>query len=100
MFFKVQGVEGSQNPERRRTVHLQAGHVGIDRQFADWRVKGTMFPNLSKSRYLKSRFNLSRQIKVESGLLIPVHVGVSGIESWRCQVISSTEIPISRYAKS
>jgi hypothetical protein len=35
MFFKVQGVEGSKNPERRRTVHLQAGHVGIDRQFAD-----------------------------------------------------------------
>jgi hypothetical protein len=49
------------------------GHVGKDRHFADWRVKGTMFdwrvkgtgfPNLSKSRYAKSRLNLSRQIKV------------------------------------
>ena len=46
-----------------------------------------MFPNLSKSQS-----NLSRQINV--------HVRVSGIESWRCQVISSTEIPILRYAKS
>jgi hypothetical protein len=62
MFFKVQGVEGSQNPERRKTVHIQEGHVGIDRQFVDWRVKGMMFPNLSKSR-----FNLGRQIKIESG---------------------------------
>jgi hypothetical protein len=63
-FLKVQGVEGSQNPERRRTVHLQAGHVDIDQHFADWRVKGTMFPNFSKSRYAESRLNLSRQIKV------------------------------------
>jgi hypothetical protein len=87
MFFKVKGVEGSQNPERRRTVHLQAGHVVIDRQFIDWRVKGMMFPNFLKSRYLKARSNLSRQINV--------HVRVSGIESWRCQVISSTKISIS-----
>ena len=99
-FIKVQGVEGSQNPERRRTVHLQAGHMGIDRQFADWRVKGTIFPNLSKSRYLKSRSNLSRQIKVESGLLIPVLVRVSGIESWTCQRLLTSGILISRYVKS
>jgi hypothetical protein len=94
MLFKVKGVEGSQNLERK-TIHLQAGHVGIDRHFVDWRVKGIEFPNLSKSR-----FNLSRQIKVESGPLIPDHVGVLGIESWRCQGILTSRISISRYAKS
>jgi hypothetical protein len=33
--LKVQGVEGSQNPERRRTVHLQVGHVDTDQHFAN-----------------------------------------------------------------
>jgi hypothetical protein len=52
------------------------------------------------SRYVKSRCNLSRQIKVESGPLIPVLVGVSGIESWTCQRLLTSGIPISRYVKS
>jgi hypothetical protein len=103
----VQGVAGltksrkkEDRPSSRRTVHHQAGHVGIDCHFADGRVKGTGFPNLSISRYAKSRFNLSRQIKVESGPLIQVHVGVSGIDCSRCQRLLTTGIPMSRYAKS
>jgi hypothetical protein len=31
------------------------GHVAKDRHFADWRVKGMGFPNLSNSRYVKSK---------------------------------------------
>ena len=54
MFFKVEGEEGLQNPERRRTVHLRVGHVEKYCQFADWKVKGMGFPNFSKSRYEKS----------------------------------------------
>jgi hypothetical protein len=54
---------------------------------------------MSKLRYAKSRNDLSRQIKVWSGPLIPLHFGVSWIESWRCQRILTTGIPKSRYAK-
>jgi hypothetical protein len=52
------------------------------------------------SRYVKSRCNLSRQIKVKSRPLIPTLVGVSGIESWTCQRLLTSGIPISRYVKS
>jgi hypothetical protein len=43
---------------------IQEGYVAKDHPFADWKVKGTGFPNLSNSRYAKSRNNLSRQIEV------------------------------------
>jgi hypothetical protein len=106
-FFKVQGVAGltksrkkEDRPSSRRTVHHQAGHVGIDCHFADERVKGIEFPNLSISRYAKLRFNLSHRIKVESGPLIQVHVGVSGIDCFEMSKIITTGIPMSRYAKS
>jgi hypothetical protein len=70
------------NPEilkqtRRRPVKFQnhdkiwtvgsIGHVAKDHHFADWKVKGTGFPNLSNSRYAKSRNNPSRWIKDKSG---------------------------------
>ena len=42
----MQGEAGLQNPERRRTVHLRAGHVVTDHHFANWKVKGRKFSNL------------------------------------------------------
>ena len=52
------------------------------------------------SRYVKSQCNLSHQIKVESGPLIPFLVRVSGIESWICQRLLTSGISISWYVKS
>jgi hypothetical protein len=70
MFIKVKGETRSQNPERRRTVHLQAGHAVKDHHVADWKVKVTGFSNLLRLQYAKSRFHPSRQIKVCSRPLI------------------------------
>jgi hypothetical protein len=53
-----------------------------DLHVADWKVKGTGFPNLSNSRYAKSRNYLSLQIEVCSGPLIHLHLGVSPIVTW------------------
>jgi hypothetical protein len=36
----VQEEAGIQNPERRRTAHIRAGHVDTDQHFVDWKVKG------------------------------------------------------------
>ena len=43
-----------QNHDKIWTVG-SIGHVAKDRHFVDWKVKGTGFPNLSNSRYAKSR---------------------------------------------
>jgi hypothetical protein len=56
--------------------------VEKDHHVADWKVKGTGFPNLSNSRYAKSRNYLSRQIEVCSGPLIQLHLRVSPIATW------------------
>jgi hypothetical protein len=48
-----------QNHDKIETIG-SIGHVVKDHHFTDWRVKGTGFPNLSKSRYVKSQNNLNR----------------------------------------
>jgi len=59
-FFKVKGEVGLKNPESKRTIHLQAGHVVTDQHFTDWKVKGRRCSNPSNSRYERLRNDLGR----------------------------------------
>jgi hypothetical protein len=60
----------AQKIPKEGAIHLQVGHMVKDHHVTDWKVKGTGFPNLLNSRYVKSRNYLSRQFEVCSGLLI------------------------------
>ena len=56
----------SRNHDKIWTVG-SIGHVGKDCHFADWKVKGTGFPNLSNSRYAKSRNDEMRNCETPFG---------------------------------
>jgi hypothetical protein len=79
------------------------GHVAKDRHFADWKVKGMGFPNLSNSRHAKSRNEMrnheihfgDREMKCEMIEASPAKLrnfsaklffGVSGIATWSVKI--------------
>ena len=73
-------------------TEFRGSHVGD--------VKETMQQE-SRFRDMQNRdLNRSHWIKIKYGPLIPVLVGVLGIESWTCQRLLTSGILISQYAKS